>query len=977
MSFLTLNGFVFAQTDTASSPKPEKYKPSFFPKPTLKDRYGDPYSNKTNKSPMLLKEPSNVTQKVETNETEDGYIIREKIGDLDYRPPTNLSKDQYDRIRKQRDLKEYWRENGQKQDEENPADNNNRRIIPPIYVSPKFDRIFGGNYIDIKPNGNVNLDFGGNWQRIDNPAIPVRQQRSGGFNFNQQIALNIQGKIGEKLKISINQDTKATFEFDNTIKLTYTGMDHDIIKTIEAGNVSMPLSGQLIKGTQSLFGIKTQLQFGRLKVTTILANQRGKSESINVNAGNGPGKPIEIRCTEYEDNRHYFLSQFFREQYESSLANLPAVTSGILINRVEVYVTNLNANPERTKSFVALTDLGEYNPHNPRLNGAFNTDNIINRLPDNDRSNNLYRNFIIGNPAIRNSGTAQDFLQANQFVNEVDYEVINSAKILVRDREFKLNPYLGYISLNTPLQQNEVLAVAFEYTYNGVTYRVGELTGNLPDSSQLVCLKLLRSKSINSRLRLPMWDLMMKNIYSLNVSNLSRKNFNIRVIYKDDATGLDNPSLQVGRRLANKPLVEVLGADQIDLRNERVKDGIFDFVNGFTVDSTMGRIIFPVLEPFGSHIRTFFDPDEQALINDLVFQEIYDTTKAQLIGFPNKAKYFISGTLQSGTSSEIALNGFNIAPGSVRVMSGSQQLTENVDYTVNYDLGRVRIINEGILNSGNKISVSYEKADLFNFRAKSLSGARFDYTVNKDIIVGGTIMHLNERPLITRVAAGDEPIRNTMIGFDLRYKSDSRLLTKAIDKLPLISTKETSNIEFSGEYARLIPGQPRVLGKGGNAFIDDFEGTRIPFDLTRSPSQWKVGSPPVQFRNNAPSEDYRYGANRALLAWYNVDNIFYRQSGSRGTPAGISDDANKHHYTRVVNPQEIFPFRSLRPATINEITFDLAYFPQERGPYNYRTEDLTHQEDFLIQEEILHPSPDPSEPILTLTISTFNLLNFG
>jgi len=918
----------------------EKYQPSTKPKIILKDRYGDRISNPKSHSPLILKEPSIITPKIELDEDGKGFLIEEKIGNIHYRPPSYITREQYEKIRKQKDLKQFWKENSQKQDEQNPAENNSRRIIPPIYVSPKFDRIFGGNYIDIRPNGNINLDFGGIWQRIDNPSIPVRQQRSGGFNFNQQIALNIQGKIGEKLKVSINQDTKATFEFDNTIKLSYSGLDHDIIKSIEAGNVNLPLSSQLISGSQSLFGIRTQMQFGKLKVTTVLANKRGKTETVSLNAGSSPGRPVEIKCTDYEDNRHYFLAQFFREQYENSLKNLPQVTSGIYINRIEVYVTNLNANPDRTRSIVALTDLGEYKPYNTNLKGNPQSETIFGRLPDNEISNNLYTDYVRGNPNVRDKGVAQSYLESQQFVNEVDFEVINSAKILIRDREYKVNPYLGYISLNTPLQQNEVLAVAYEYTYNGQKYQVGELTGNLPDSNQLVCLKLLRSKSINSRLKLPMWDLMMKNVYNLGVSNISRKNFNLRVIYKDDATGLDNPSLLVGRNVANIPLVEILGADRLNLNNEAVKDGIFDFVNGITIDSSMGRIFFPVLEPFGSHIRQFFDADEQNLINNLVFQEIYDTTKAQLIGFPNKAKYFLSGTFQSGSTSEIPLNGFNIAQGSVRVYSGSQQLTENVDYTVNYDLGRVRIINEGVLNSGNKISVIYEKADLFNFRAKSLTGIRFDYTLNKDVIVGGTLMHLNERPLITRVAAGDEPIKNTMLGIDLQYKSESRFLTKAIDKLPLISTKEKSIVQFSGEYARLIPGQPKVLGKGGNAFIDDFEGARIPFDLTRSPTQWKLGSPPIQFRNNAGQEDYRYGTNRALLAWYNIDNIFYRQTGSRGTPPGISDDANKYHYTRVINPQEIFPFRSLRPATINEVTFDLAYFPQERGPYNYRTENL-------------------------------------
>lgn len=940
--FLSPTIVLYAQSSPSDSTKKEEeipYRKSPKPNTNINDRYGDNLSNKTTDSPLILKNPSNIQQTVELDETGKGYIIKEKSGEFDYRPPTRMTYEQYERYKRQKDLKQYWKSQSKKEDEAKAGQNSPRRIIPPIYVSPKFDRIFGGNYIDIKPNGNVMLDFGGQYQRTDNPALPIRQQRNGGFNFNQTIALNVQGKIGEKLKIAINWDTKAQFDFDNNIKLTYTGMDHDIIKTLEAGNVSMPLSTQLITGSQSLFGIKSQLQFGRLKVTTILANQRGKTESVNLSSNGSQGRPIEINCKEYEENKHYFLAQFFRENYESWLGAAPSITSTLNITRVDVYVTNQNSTTDRTKNIIAFSDLGESNPTLSKYSNGGNS-----KVPDTKLSNNLFNNFIARREIdLRNVNSAEVELKGDGMLQGRDYEILSPARALVLNKDFKFNAQLGYISLLTQLRTNDVLAVAFEFTYNGQTYSVGEVTGNQTDSSKsFTFVKLLKPNDINARLTSPMWDLMMKNVYSLGINNISSKGFQMRVVYKDDASGVDNPSLQVGRPdiLRNVPLVSVLNADKFNQNRERIEggDGYYDFLNNITLDSVNGRLIFPVLEPFGSHLLSKFDPvSEVDLAKTYVFQEIYDSIKSRLLLFPSKSKFYISGNIQSNASSEISLNGINIAPGSVRVTSGSRQLQENVDYTVNYDLGRVKIINEGLLTSGSPISVNFEKADLFNFRSKSLMGTRLEYTLSKDMYFGATVMHLNERPLITRVATGDEPLRNTMAGFDFAYKKESRLITKIIDKLPLISTKAPSVVNLKGEYARLMPSVSPIIGKDGNAFIDDFEGSRNPFDLTRSPSRWRIAAPPIRFRNGKDLNDLAYGYQRAKLAWYNVDNIFFSATG-RGdiVPSDIvQNGGNRHHYTRIVGPQELFPNRSQQAATINEPTLDLAYFPYERGQYNF------------------------------------------
>ncbi|MBC7389161.1 MAG: cell surface protein SprA, partial [Opitutaceae bacterium] len=327
----------------ADTTKPSpRYKPS--KRPTYKPdaRYGDPYTNKDSKSPMELKTPDNIKTTTDLDSTQESFQIQEKAGDVDYRPPTELKFKDYAEYRNKQMSKTYWRNKSEATSggANTPISAKPKGLNPRIQMPPVFDRIFGGNYIDIKPNGMVLLDFGGQFQKTNNPAIPIRQQRSGGFRFDQQISFNMVGKVGERLTIRANWDTKATFDFDNNIKIEYKALEQDIIKRIELGNVSMPTNSALITGAQNLFGVKAQLQFGRLSMTTVVANQRSKVDEIVIPGGSaGPGKDYEIKANQYDDLRHFWLGQFFRKNYDKWLQSSPFVTSGVQINRVEIYVT--------------------------------------------------------------------------------------------------------------------------------------------------------------------------------------------------------------------------------------------------------------------------------------------------------------------------------------------------------------------------------------------------------------------------------------------------------------------------------------------------------------------------------------------------------------------------------------------------------------------------------------------------------------
>ncbi|MFL0682564.1 MAG: cell surface protein SprA, partial [Algoriphagus aquaeductus] len=622
---------------------------------------------------------------------------------------------QYQEYRVRQD---YWRTRARGMDGESAVEG--RNLIPPLTVSPTFDRIFGGSDVNIVPTGYVNLDFGAIFRRVDNPTLPIRQQQNGGFNFQQQIQMAVNGNLGQKMKLGANFDSNNSFDFQNQLKLEYDGFDEDILQSVELGNVSMPVQNRLIQGAQNLFGVKTQMRFGKLNVTAVASTQRGRRDNLVIDA-NGQGRSFDIQASRYDENRHFFLGHFFRENYERWLRGLPQVLSGVNVTRVEVYIMNRATNTETLRNFAAFMDLGEgrvlLNPSNPAIgNGTPGS-------PSSNQANQLYSN-ISSNPSFRPFDTGSRTMESSLGLRKgVDFEQINGARKL-DPREYFFNPQLGYVSLFRRLQNDEVLAVSYEYTYNGQVYKVGELTEDyqVRREDELIFLKLLRPARINTRV--PTWDLMMKNVYSLNASQILRDGFQLQIIYRDDRTGLDNPSLLEGANVKDVPLIRLTGLDNLNPQNDPAPDGNFDFVEGITMLSDRGLLIFPVLEPFGSNLARRFNPDELVLKDKYVYDTLYRTTQADAELVTRLNKFFIKGRLTAGSANEIQLPGLNIAPGSVIVQAGNIPLTEGVDYTVDYNVGRLVIINDAILQSGKQINVSFEKADLVSFQTRSLIGTR-------------------------------------------------------------------------------------------------------------------------------------------------------------------------------------------------------------------------------------------------------------
>jgi cell surface protein SprA len=890
--------------------------------------------------------PSNYTEEVEYDETTGQYVVTQKVGGLVTKPPMFMTPEEYKDYVARKQVSDYWAaktqsEEAAKAEGRDPGSS----LIPQLQVNSElFNKIFGSNTIDIRPQGYAELRFGGRYQKIDNPLIPERNRSTFTFDFDQRIQMNVTGKVGEKLTLATNYDTEATFSFENQTKIEYTGDEDDIIKKIELGNVSLPLNSSLINGAQSLFGVKAQTQFGKLTLTGVLAEQQSQSSSINVQGG-ATTTEFEISADQYEANRHYFLSHYFRDRYEQFLSTRPLISSPVQITKVEVWVTNTRQSTESNRNIVAFMDLGEFNNSRAYRNSQanlpgpdiFSRFNPTERFPDNGNNSLNPVQLQSDVPGVRNISQATNSLTAAGYQEAIEFTELSNARKL-SPNEFDYDPRLGYISLNTALNQDEVLAVAFQFTAGGKTFQVGEFSTDGVTPPKTLIVKMLKSTLLN--VKVPMWDLMMKNVYSLNAFQVNQEDFRLEIQYRNDETGTPIPFLPEGN-LRNQLLLRVTGLDTLNNNGDPQPDGFFDFIPNVTINPQTSRIFFPVLEPFGSNLAERITDEE--IREKYVFQQLYDSTRFKAQNETQLNKYVIKGQFKSSSSSEISLNAFNIPQGSVKVSAGGQALQEGVHYTVDYNLGRVKIIDEGILASGTPIKVDFENNAVFNFQTRNFMGVNADYRVNDNLNVGATIVRLSEKPLTQKVNIGAEPIANTMWGMNASYSQEAPYLTRMVDAIPFIETKEKSNITVSGEFAQLVPGSPRGIEIDGDAttYLDDFESSQTTIDI-KNPIAWRLASTPGNQPDLFPEgslNGLEYGYNRAHLAWYTIDPLFHREDGSAPGNINSNKQLQSGQYVRRVYVKEVFPNIQLQPSDIQNIPMlDLAYYPNKRGPYNYDVE---------------------------------------
>ncbi len=884
-------------------------------------------------SPFHLSTPPSYHTEIVFDSLTNTYKFQNMIGSTPFGPSSSMSIDEYIDYDLRQSVNNYWRERGASY-----TSHGNRRgggLIPQLHIGGDiFESIFGSNTIDIRPSGNVELIFGVLHNRNDNPSRPIKERRGTQFNFDENIQLNALAKIGDKIEFNLNYNTEAMFEFENKMKLKFEGKEDDILQLIEFGDVSLPLNSTLITGSQSLFGVKTQLKFGKLMVTAVGSQQKSEIESITVTGG-AQTTDFYLKADEYDENRHYFVNQYFRDHYNQFLSTLPLVSSPIVITKIEVWRTTIGSATQDNRNIVAFTDLGE---SSPQFAGFTPNPGVM--VPC-DSANNLMT--VIDTSLYRNLASVNNNMHARGLTSGVDYEKVESARLLAPS-EYTFNPQLGFISLNTALTSDQVLAVSYQYTIIGDdhVYQVGEFSNEVAAPS-CIRTKLLKSTTLDTKS--PLWDLMMKNVYNLNAYQISPDDFILNVLYTGDDEGVANGFFNLGSQ-QGIPLIRLLGVDKLNKQQDPVPDGIFDFIDnaatrGGTINANNGKIFFPTVEPFGKDLRAVLTEPEIA--DRYAFDTLYRTTKTLAKQYTAKDKYFLEGSYKSSSGSEISLNAMNVPEGSVKVTAGGITLTENVDYTVNYSMGTVSIINQGVLNSGTPITISLENQATAGQKEQRMFGLNLDYAFNENFNLGATILNLGERPLTPKVNYGDEPINNTIWGMNLNYKTKVPFVTKAVDLLSFHSTTTESNLQIEGEFAHFIPGHSRAIGKEGTTYIDDFEATKSTTDL-RSIYKWHMASTPqgqpqlFPEANVSESDPVRrqwaYGYNRARLCWYIIDPIFYRNNNA--TPSNITVDDQSAPYAREIYETELFPNKENGTSTPTNLSvLNLAFYPSERGPYNY------------------------------------------
>ncbi|MGV6829671.1 MAG: T9SS outer membrane translocon Sov/SprA [Flavobacteriales bacterium] len=932
---------------------------------------------------MILPTPKSIQDLYEYDPVTDRYIYSQTLGDFTISYPLILTPEEYQDLIMKEQMKSYFKDkidavDGRKED----AEELQKNLLPTFYINSNFfESIFGSNEIEVIPQGSVEMDLGILFSKQDNPAFSPRNRQSLSFDFDQRISLSLLGKVGTRLQVTANYDTQSTFDFQNQIKLEYTPTEDDIIQKIEVGNVSMPLNSSLIQGAQSLFGVKAQLQFGKTTITGVYSEQKSETRSV-VAQGGATVTDFDIFALDYDENRHFFLAQYFRDTYDQSLKNYPFINSNVNITRAEVWITNQSNNIQDVRNIVAIQDIGESNPENIGLpvppSGFIN--NPANSYPDN--SNNDFNPFGIDgseqsilNDAIRDVATVQSGFGGVNVRDGLDYASLENARKL-RPNEYTLNPQLGYISLNQRLNNDEVLAVAFQYTVNGNVYQVGEFSSDGVDAAggtidqgggqeiiegiaQNLIVKLLKS-SITS-VQEPIWDLMMKNIYPLGAFQLEREDFRLNILYTDPSplnfiTPVDGevfPEPLTGEKpLDQTTLIRLFNLDRLNFNNDPQQggDGFFDFLSGVTVDTQNGRIIFTTVEPFGNYLFNKLDntpnggPENydipstyNANQEKYVFRTLYTSTKTQAEQQDSdKNKFQLKGSYKSTGADGISIGAFNIPQGSVTVTAGGRVLAEGVDYTVNYQLGRVQILDPALQNSETPINISVENNTLFGQQTKRFTGVNVEHKFNDKLQIGATYLNLNERPLTQKSSYGVEPINNTIFGFNANYSTEVPFLTRLVNKLPNIDTDVESNLSVRGEFAYLLPGAPRVANFNGRTttYVDDFEASQTDIDI-KTPLSWYLSATPVGFGGELGNDDLSYNYNRAKIAWYSIDPIFY----SNQRPSGINDEDLSSPFTRRVFRDEIFPNQDIIQGQTQALyTLDLAYFPEERGPYNFNPE---------------------------------------
>lgn len=806
------------------------------------------------------------------------------------------------------------------------------KINVPGGENSAFTTIFGTNQVNLRVNGSANMNIGASIQKLDDGTLSPDQRTRVDPTFNQNLQLNIQGTIGDKLTIATDWDTERQFDFENRLSIVYKGYEDEIIKSIEMGNVSMETGNSLVSGGKSLFGIKAVTELGPLKVTSVVSQQRGKNSTSTISGGSQETS-INLSPADYEDGRHFFLDFYNRDVFELALQDPQNILQPYQVTELYVYVrkaTNQTLD-ENTVPAIALLDLGV---------------NINNGLPGND-VDRFDQDELNSLRPTESAATNQDFGASSQEYVDAVFELLQEGI------DYTFNRALGFISMRSYINSGDAIAVSYVYNNpQGLPVQVGEL--NTTEGNRMY-LKLLRPGGMTTTDKA--WPLTMRNIYSLGVSGITPDGFELEIT--DNRANI--PAINLPTR--SEALLEDLGLDRVNSEGAIGSDNIVDFT-GITLDAATGRLMFPYLEPFGNRIRTILDGAvDDTVRNTLSFTELYQIKQQDARVNSKNGNYLISGVSSGGVSGTFTL-GFGLVEGSVKVFANNVELTEGSDYEVDYSFGSLNILNDKFLAPGQEIEVEFENNQFSIIGQKNFTGVRAEYTVNEDIKIGSTFFKLKEQPLSDKIRIGNEPINNSVLGLDAKAQFDTPWLTRFIDKIPLLQTKTPSNFSFTGEFAQIRPGVAQTNAvqeaidngdlfkdeENGLVFIDDFEGAEYSISFL-NPTRWNLAAAPAALPGYSLDESYFIDDSfqtsqelinkkartdlRAQFSWYSIPRNI--ESVSR-------EDVTEESRTILID--EVFQGREIINASEAILTpLDVYYDPNSRGQYNYNRDLKTYLED--------------------------------
>ena len=894
-----------------------------------------------------------------------GYVSRETIGNLEIRLPTTVDLAEYRAIRLNESVDGNWHnliEQRKRQRARERRGGLGFNIVVPGGRQSAFTTIFGKPEVDLRVNGQADIRAGFDYRKSEQQTALGRPSQLDP-QFKQDLRLGITGTIGDKMRIDVKYDTNNQFDFQNQIKLRYTGYEDEIVQSIEAGNVFLQTPSTLIRGGQSLFGIKSEFQIGGVHLTTVMSQQEGQSNSLNIESGS-ESTPFNLKPTDYDDAKHYFLGYYFRNRWNDALSDPPQliVANGFDgIQEIEVWkFETTNPEDDDVREVVAVVDLGE--PADILTQADAFTDTDLTTLPDNVNDREQYTEGSGGDlEQLRDRDTPASSFLRNKGLNDADFQT-GPFKKLVEGRDYQVDKVLGYISLTTRLQESEAVAVSYRYVANGQVKQVGDFStdsGGADEDSRLV-LKLLRpgtpqQPNVAADFNPAYWYLELRNIYDIRGRGVNPTGFTLDIFYEPSGSAAQ-PKIQ---ELSSRKLIDLLGLDRLDEDGAARSDDIFDFRPGFSINPSKGQIIFPYLEPFGGRMRQVIDasqgtPEEKAeRATRYVFDDLYLQKKEFARRETQLDVFRIRGEYKGSVRDSYDLGSFaGVVPGSVRVTSAGVELTEGVDFVVDYNGGSLTITNPTYLIEGRDIDISYEQNSFFNLQKKTLLGARADYDLDDRLGLGATVMRLSQKSPADKFRIGEEPISNIIWGLDGNFDIRPRWLTQIVDRIPLINTKEESRITVTGEFAQLRPGHTQTTAfersrrelqddgrdfnmdeLDGISYVDDFEGFENTFSLLQ-PGSWQLASAPDSLAVIEPSEPNADSLRtnwRGNLAWYRVNESLLREL----TPV-VAYDANA---VRTIRIDEVFPDREISGQPNQTLsTLDYYFNPHERGPYNYTTE---------------------------------------